>query len=279
MLKNLFIILLFSLIGFTSMAQLRVPPLSTSAAFKQTVGLTEFEVQYSRPSARGRKIFGNNNLIPYNEFWRTGANAATKITFGDDVTIEGKQFKKGAYTILTKPSETMWSVYFYSYESTNWTSYVKKEPIAVITVKGIQLQKRKETFTISIDNISIDAADLVLSWEYTDVSISIKVAVKDRVMNTIKKVMAGPGNNEYFQAALFMHETKTDLETALSYIQKVTKNNKARFFEVYREALILNDLGRNKEALTVAQRSLTLSRKAGNNDFVRLNEKLIQSLK
>ncbi len=277
--KHSIFILFFIFFTTISEAQLRVPALSTSAEFKQTIGLTEIEVKYSRPSAKGRKIFGKDGLIPYKEFWRTGANSATKITFGDDIIIGKQLLKKGAYTILTIPEENMWSIHFYPYESTNWNNYVKKEPLIVLKTSSIKSQKIKETFTISVDNIAMDSADLIFAWEYIILSVPIKVEVKDRVMDNIKKAIEGPSNNEYFQAALFMHETQIDLETALTYIQKVTKSDKALFFQVYREALILKDLGRKKEAITVAKRSLELSKAAKNNDFIRLNENLINTLR
>ncbi len=277
--KNIIITLVF-VIGFTAsiLGQVRTPALSSSAKVIQTVGLTDIEILYSRPSAKGRKIFGEDGLIPFDKFWRTGANSATKIIFSDDITIGGKALKKGSYTILSKPGVTSWDIYFYPYETGNWSSYVEKKPIAIITSTSQKMADKVETLTISLDHISMTSALLTIKWENTKVPIPIGVQVHEKVMKSIENVLSGPSDNDYFQAALYMHEAKIDLEKALMYIQKVTNGNTPRFFHVYREALILTDLNRKAEAIVSAKKSLELSKKAGNEDFVRLNQKLIKQL-
>ncbi|MBL0684506.1 DUF2911 domain-containing protein [Aquimarina mytili] len=267
------IALLFSA---TCFAQLKTPAASTSAKVIQTVGLTDIEIHYSRPSARGRSIFGADSVVLFGNLWRTGANAATKIIFGDDVTISGKELKAGAYAILTKPGASRWDIYFYPYESSNWISYVKKEPAVTISSAKTTVSDKIETFTISIDNIAMETADLVFAWEKTKVMLPIQVEVHTKTMANIEKVLAGPTTFDYYRAALYLHESGKDLNTALQYVQKATKADNPRFFQVYREALILADLGRKTEAIIAAKKSLELSKKAGNDDFVRLNEKLIK---
>lgn len=264
------------LVSMIASAQLRTPSLSPSASVKQTIGLTEVEINYSRPSARGRVVFGE--LLPYNEFWRTGANAATKITFSEAVSINGQLLKKGSYTILTTPKEHNWEINWYAYESGNWNSYVKKEPLIKINSLVERSNNYVETFEMHFEEVAIDKAVLVLEWENTLVKIPILVNEKERILKAIERTMAGPSSFEYFQAALYLHETKTDLKKALTYIQKATNSEKALFFQVTREALILKDLGKSKKALLAAKRALFLSEKAGNNNFVRINEKIISEL-
>ena len=262
----------------TAMAtgQVLAPAASPSAKAIQKVGLTDIEIQYSRPGKKGREIFGTDGLVPYGKIWRTGANAATKITFSDDVKVAGKTLSKGSYAILSKPNTGSWAVHFYPYETGNWNSYVEKEPAVVVNAKSTKTPGTVETFTISIDDISMTGAHLVFAWENTRAAIPVGVEVHERVMASIEKVMAGPKANDYFQAASYMHESGGDLKKALAYIQKATKGDNAQFFQVRREALILADLGRKKEAIAAAKRSLELSKKAGNDDFVRLNEKSIK---
>ncbi|MEW7289320.1 DUF2911 domain-containing protein [Aquimarina sp. 2304DJ70-9] len=277
MYKNLYITLTLALIvTATSFSQLKTPAASTSAKIIQTVGLTNIEIHYSRPSAKGRKIFGTDGVVLFDKLWRTGANAATKITFDDNVTVAGKELKAGAYAILTKPGASAWNIYFYPYNSGNWTSYVEKEPIATVTGNSKKVSDLVETFTISINNITMETADLIFAWENTKVTLPIKVEVHKKTMASIEKTLAGPTTFDYFRAALYLHESGKDLDTALEYIQKATKGNNPRFFQVHREALILADLGRKTEAITVAKRSLALAKKAGNDDFVRLNEESIK---
>jgi len=270
------ILFLMVITVYTSNAQIEIPALSPSSKTSQTIGLTTIDIEYSRPSKRNRTIYGENGILPYNEFWRTGANAATKITFSDDVVLFDTILKKGTYTVLTKPNDSQWKVYFYEYKSSNWNTYVNLEPIATFNTNTITLKDSLETFMIYIDQISLDSAQLAFAWDKTKILIPISVEVHQKTMANIKKVLSGPTNFEYFQAALYLHEAQQELDKALVYIQKVTKSENPLFFQVHREALILADLNRKTEAIASAKRSLELSKKAGNKDFIRLNEKFIE---
>jgi len=273
----MFKIFFISMISIVTVhAQLTVPALSPSSKTIQTVGLTEIEIQYFRPSKRDRIIFGENGIIPYNELWRTGANAATKITFSDDITIFKTPIKKGSYAILTKPGKSNWEVYFYTYTSGNWNSYVNLEPIASFSAKNIKTNDVIETLLIYIDQITLDSSQLVFSWDRSKIIVPLKFDTHKKTMASIEKTISGPTDFEYFQVALYLHEAQKDLAKALEYIQKVTKNKNALFFQVYRESLILADLNRKTEAIVAAKRSLELSKKAGNKDLVRLNERNIK---
>ncbi|MBP2831127.1 DUF2911 domain-containing protein [Aquimarina sp. U1-2] len=260
----------------TANAQLRVPALSPSSKTIQTVGLTEIEIEYSRPSKRDRTIFGEDGIIPYGELWRTGANAATKITFSDDLLISETPIKKGSYAILTKPGKNSWDLYVYSYESQNWSTYVDRTPIASFTIDRIKSNQVVETFLMYIDQITLNSAQLIFTWDTTKIVLPLKFMTHEKTMAAIYKTLSGPSTFDYFQAALYLHEAQEDLEKALTYIQKATKNENALFFQVYREALILADLDRKTEAILAAKRSLALSKKAKNKDFIRLNEKNIK---
>ncbi|WP_299433282.1 DUF2911 domain-containing protein [uncultured Aquimarina sp.] len=271
---KIFFISMISLV--TVHAQLTVPALSPSSKTTQTVGLTEIEIAYFRPSKRNRIIFGENGIIPYNELWRTGANAATKITFSDDITIFETPIKKGSYAILTKPGKSNWEIYFYTYTSGNWNSYVNLEPIASFTAKNIKTSDVIETLLIYIDQITLDSSQLVFSWDRSKIVVPLKFDTHKKTMASIEKTISGPTDFDYFQVALYLHEAQKDLDRALEYIQKVTKNKNALFFQVYRESLILADLNRKTEAIVAAKRSLELSKKAGNKDLARLNERNIK---
>lgn len=259
-------------------AQLETPDLSPAATVKQTVGLTDIEIVYSRPSVKERVIFASDGLLPFGEFWRLGANAATTFSFSRDVTISGNVLKKGNYTMLVKPNASSWEFSVYTYESTNWNEYVAQTPLFMFSASVQKINEVQESFEISIQDIASESANLEFIWERTRIIVPIKVSTIETVMASINTTMEGPTSNDYFQAALFMHENGQDLQDALAYIQNVTKTDKALFFVVHREALILADLQRNQEAIASAKRSLKLSEKAGNKDFVRFNEELIARL-
>lgn len=273
----MFRILIISIISiYATHAQITIPALSPSSSTTQTIGLTNIDIEYSRPSKRDRVIYGQNGLLPYGEFWRTGANAATKITLSDDITIQNTTIKKGVYTVLTKPGEKQWEVYFYEYQSSNWNSYINSTPITSFKADTTILTDAVETFIIYFDQINLDNAQLVFAWDTVKIKLPIRVEVHKKAMASIEKTLSGPTNFNYFQAALYLHETQQDLDKALLYIQKVTKSPNPLFFQVYREALILADLDKKEEALDAAKKSLALSKEAGNKDFIRLNEKFIE---
>lgn len=262
---------------FLSQAQVIAPALSPLSTVSQTIGLTEIEIEYFRPSVRGRRIIGNGGIIPYGEHWRTGANGVTKLTFSEDIEIAGQALKKGAYTILSVLQADTWTLHFYPYERLPWNDFVQKTPVISVTAKRQITKEIVETFYIGYENIQLDKADLVFSWENTRIKIPINASAKEKMLKRIKRTMAGPRPNDYYQAALYLHEANLNLEDALKYIQKVTKSEKATFFQVYREAVILQDLNRSKEAVVVAKRGKALAEAIGNMDFVRLNEKIIKN--
>lgn len=259
-------------------AQLETPAPSPSAKLETKVGLTDVHIAYSRPSKKGRTLFAADGLVPFNKLWRTGANQATKITFGDAVMVDGKKLDAGDYAILSKPTATSFEVMFYPYESGSWGSYREKTPAVTAKAKTTKLNHTVETFTIDVNNYTMESAHLVMMWGNMMAEVPFTVEVKDRVMADIDRMMAGPSANDYYRAASFMYEAKTDMNKALSYIQKANMLNgdSPKFWQVRREALILGELGRKKEAIEKAKMSLELAKKAGNDDYVRMNEQSIK---
>src|SRR6185436_507100 len=96
--KILFLATLFA--ANVAFAQtLNTPQPSTTQTIKQNFGLSSIELSYSRPNAKGRNVIGG--LVPFGNVWRTGANQATTLTFGDDVSIGDKKIAAGKYGLLT----------------------------------------------------------------------------------------------------------------------------------------------------------------------------------
>lgn len=259
--------------ALSAQAQLRTPAASPSAKVMQTVGLTDITVEYSRPSMRGREIFGG--IVPFGEVWRTGANAATKITFSTDVMIGEATVKAGSYAILSKPAEKAWEIMFFPYESGNWGSYVEKTPAHTFTADATASPRTKESFTIEFDGFENGVTTMTLSWDKTMVALTIDTQVDARVMAAMDKMLAGPSASEYYAMGAYLYDsgrTGKDLEKALTYVQKSTQVDNPRFWEVRKEALILAKLGKTKAAIKAATLSKELAEKAGNKDYVRMNE-------
>lgn len=254
-------------------AQIETPPPSPGSTIKQKVGLTDVTIEYSRPSMKGRSVFGTGGLVPFGEIWRTGANTATRIEFSTDVKVEGVEVKKGAYAILTKPGADAWAVHFYKHDNTNFGSYTTKTPDAAVSVKPMKSGNKVETFTMNLEGLTNTGAILQMMWDNTIVPVNISIETDKTVVANIERVMAGPSVNDFFNAATYYHESGKDLNKALEWVQKATKVKEPKFWQVRREALILADLGRKAEAIAAAKLSLDLSKAANNMDYVRMNEK------
>lgn len=257
-------------------AQISTPAPSPGSKLMQTVGLTDVTIEYSRPAVKDRKIFAADGLVPYGEVWRTGANSATKITFSDDVKVGEHELKAGAYAILTKPNAASWQVMFFPYEGANWVPYAEKEPAATLEAKTMKTGHKVENFSILIDNIGTDGADLIFAWDNTAAAVPMKMNVDKRVMANIERVLAGPSPNDYFAAASYYHQTGKDLNKALEWVQKANDTDQPRFWQVRLEALILADLNRKDDAIKAAKKSMELAEAAGNADYVRMNKKSIE---
>lgn len=271
---------LLALAFFTSTsldAQIKTPAASTFMKLSSTIGLTDVTIEYSRPSVRNRDIFAKDGLVPLGEMWRTGANKNTIITFDGDVNIGGKDVKAGSYALFTIPAADEWTIVLYK-DTENWgvpKDYDMKQEAARFMIKPEKLKNGVETFTIMLTDQSYNAANINLSWEFTSVDIPVKVDVTSAVNQQFEKMKAGPGASDYYSMASFYHESGQDLNKALEYVEKATSGDDPKFWQVRRKSLILADLGEYKKAVEAAKQSLALAQKAGNMDYVRMNEKAI----
>lgn len=270
--KNLFAVLCFVALTISAQAQIKTPAPSPSATIMQTVGLTDVTIEYSRPSAKGRTIFGENALVPNGKIWRTGANSVTKITFSSDVMIEGKELKAGKYGILTMPGASQWAVHFYTFESNSWSSYKEATPALAVMVDALKSGRMTESFTISIDDLKSDGATMHLAWAKTIIPVNISTEVDKTVMANIEKVMAGPSVADYYNAASYYFSAGKDLKQALIWMNKATDGPDKKFWQIKRKSELLAALGQTKEAIEAAKVSLDLATKAGNADYIKMNK-------
>ena len=271
--KKLLLIAAAGLMTLGSYAQIEMPAPSPSSKLEQTVGLTDVTVTYSRPSMKGRTVM--NNLVPYGKVWRTGANANTIVEFSTAVTVGGKELKAGSYALYTKPSQNSWDIYFYS-DTSNWGTpreWDDSKVAASITVNPLQMPVNVETFTITIDDLTNDGANIGIMWEKTYVGVPFGVPANKTVMASIDKVLSGPGASEYYAAATYLSSTDQSLDKAAEYMEKAMSMIKEpRFWQLRQQSLLLAKTGDKKGAIKAAQSSLAKAKEAGNADYVKLNE-------
>ncbi|HEX4852019.1 MAG TPA: DUF2911 domain-containing protein, partial [Puia sp.] len=266
--KKFFAIAIFSsLIYLSSTAQsLQTPRPSPPQYVKQDFGLSNIELSYSRPGVKGRKIFGD--LVPYGKVWRTGANNATTITFGDDVIIGGTKIPAGKYGLLTIPGENEWTIIISKQtEVTNPADYKQDQDVVRVPVKSQTLPFSVETLTISFDNVASSTCDLELLWSNTIVSLPIKTEVDSKVMDQINTVM-NKDNRPYFSAAMYYMDNGKDLNKALDWLNKAGEQDPKAFYVFYQKARCQAKMGKKQDAIQTAQQSIQLSKEANNSDYV-----------
>lgn len=274
--KKLLSLAIILSLTISATAQIQAPAPSPAAKVEQTVGLTDVTIEYSRPGVKDRDIFGD--LVPFGEVWRTGANANTKISFSDDVTIGGKELKKGTYSIYTIPNENSWEVMFYS-KTDNWgvpQDWDENKVALKAKAEVKELPTEVESFTIMVNDLENDSAKLQFMWDDTMASLPFSVPTDKKTMASIERVMGGPTANDYFAAASYYHEAGKDLEKAYEWVKKATEMaGEQAFWMLRRKSLIEADMGKKEEAIKTARKSMASAEKANNADYVKMNKESI----
>ncbi len=268
--------LLFVLISLSFQAQIKTPQPSPAAKVEQKVGLTDVTLEYSRPSMRGRTIFGD--LVPSGKLWRTGANARTKITFSTDVTINEKELKAGTYAIFTIPNKESWEIIFYTeYAGAGAPSELDESKVALRISSTVHpLGFSMETYTMGFGDLADGKSGMLyIMWEETSVGIKIEVPTEEIAMKSIDKVLAGPSGNDYFGAASYYFSTGKDINKALEWVNKAVEMNPKAFWMTRQKSLIQAKMGDKKGAIDTAKISLEVAQKAGNDDYIKMNNESI----
>ena len=275
--KKLFITAIAACSLFMAEAQLKTPAPSPTQTVKQDFALSSVELSYSRPAMKGRTIYGD--LVPFDKVWRTGANQATTLTFGEDVMIGGTKVAAGKYGLLTIPGKKEWTIIIS--KQTNVTSPAAyKEDMDVVRVMAApeKMSDKIETFTIEFANITANKCDIEIKWDNTSVTLPISADVETKVMAQIDQLM-NKDNKPYFNAAMYYMENGKDLNTALGWFDKAVEAQPSAFWIHHQRANCLAKLGKKADAKMAAEKSIELAAAAKNDDYVKLNEKLLKELK
>ncbi|MDQ8183198.1 DUF2911 domain-containing protein [Pelagicoccus sp. SDUM812005] len=268
-------------LALNAAAQLKTPAASPHSLLEQTVGLTEVAIDYSRPSVKGREIFGG--LVPYGQVWRTGANQPSKISFSDEVTLGGETIPAGQYALYTIPGRDQWTVIVY--KSTDlWGAmgYDPKGDLVRFVVKPTQLSSPVESMTFTIDALRNDGAVLNLDWDRTRISMPLQVPTEQKVMAQIESLKGTPAFEKpgaLFNAATFYHESGKDLQTALEWVSKACELSERPAYWMYaRKARIEMDLGLKAAAKASAEKTLELATAGGNPDYQKIARDMLAQL-
>ena len=274
-------LIIFALLIFSfSFSQINTPQPSPLAQIEQIVGLTEIEVEYSRPSMRGREIFGN--LVPYNRIWRTGANASTKISFSTNVEINGQMVEAGKYSVFTVPNEPQWEFILYDDTSVRGVPRDWDDKNVVLTTM-VETKKHPdpisiETFTISFDALNNNYAVMSMMWDDVYVPVTINVPTRDVVEKNIQKVMSeDPTSSDYYAAAVYYMQENVNLSMAVKWMDKAMEmSENPQFWQLRQQSLIYAANGDLKGAIRIAKKSLEAAKAANNQDYIKMNKDSIK---
>lgn len=262
----------------TTAQKITVPAPSPLQTVIQKFGLGEVTIEYSRPAVKGRKIFGD--VVPYGKIWRTGANATTKITFTDEVKLEGNTVKPGTYGLYTIPNKDSWEIMLYKDLTLNGNvgDYKTENEVLRFKVKPMNIPLKMESLMINIGDLSATEAKLTLLWENTVVPIKMTTDIDARVMQSIDESMKSE-KPEYFRAASYYFDNNKDLKKALEWVTKATEENPTAFYMFNLKARIEYKLGDKAAGKADAEKSIALAKEAKNDDYVALGNKLLSENK
>lgn len=271
--KKVILSSLLTVFSLVSSAQIKTPKPSPAATLKQNVGLTEITVNYSRPSLKGRKAFGN--LVPFESLWRTGANNNTTVQFTTPVTVGKSSLEAGTYAVYSRPGKSSWEVIFYK-DTDNWglpKQWDKSKVAASVKVNTVAYPVTVESFTIAVNNLTTDSADLIIMWENTYVAIPVKTPANKTILADIENtIKASPNADDYYTAAVYLSSTDQNIGKANTYMKKAMELIKEpKYWQLRQQSLILAKIGDTKGAIVAAKESLKKATKDGNKDYIKLN--------
>jgi hypothetical protein len=263
-------------------AQISMPAPSPLSTVTQRVGLTDITIKYSRPSVKGRKVFGE--VVGYGKPWRTGANQSTIITFKDDVTVEGTKIPAGDYALYTIPAENEWTVVLNKNTKLggNTGDYKQEEDVARFKVKPTKTNDKTETFTINFSDLTPATANVELLWENTSAKFKITSEVESKVMAQIQEKVVNGGATVapemYSSAAVYYLDNNKDPKQALDWIKKANEKD-PKFWNMHTQAKLEAKNKDYKNAIKSAEKSKELAKAAKNDDYVRMNDEKIAEWK
>jgi tetratricopeptide (TPR) repeat protein len=240
-----------------------LPQPSPTATLSQRVGLTDFTIEYSRPSSKDREIFGA--LVPFDKLWRTGANKATKVSFNAPVMFGKKLVPAGDYSLFTIPSQAMWTIIL-NKETELWGTGDYNADMNVVSLEVKPMKAPSvESFTIDINELRNESALITLHWQNTLVAIPIKVQTNEKAMANIKMAISDAKDDDkwkvYRNAANYYNNNGIQPEMALEYINQSVALNKDSWYSFYLQSEILASLNKYAEASKAAALSLNVGQK------------------
>jgi hypothetical protein len=271
--------MLFACLSYKAYAQVpRIPEASSTQTLIQDFGLGKITITYSRPNVKDRKIFGGIN--PWGEVWRTGANAATVITFTEKVLIEGNSVPAGSYSLFSIPEKNEWTIILNKVVK-QWGaySYKQSEDFVRFKVKPIRVSEKRETFTMQFANSTTKASDLYLVWDHTAAAIHFETDDDAKITANIDELMKGDRKPYYFNAIQYYYENHKDVDKALGWVYEAEKvDPKGPWYKLWKSRLLLRK-GDKAGAIAAAEEGIAISKTTKDDEYERLNQQALDQAK
>ena len=271
------VLFLSFLISVSAFSQgIKTPAPSPTQTMKQDFALSSIEITYSRPMVKGRTIFGD--VVPFGKIWRTGANGATKVTFGEDVKVGGMAVKAGSYALYSVPDKSEREIIINKGANNGGLNgYKAEDDVARFKVKSMNLPMSIESFTVIIGDVSASTANIQIMWANTAVTIPVEADIDSKIMKQIDGAM-NVDNRPYFAAASYYFDAGKDMSKALDWANKAIEEQPKAYWIVHLKAKIQAKMGDKVNAKATALKGIELAKEGKNDDYVALNEKLIKTL-
>lgn len=234
-----------------------LPQASPKGKVEQAIGLTHISIEYSRPSVKGRKIFGE--LVPFNEVWRLGANAATTITTDQYLKFGDQLLNPGTYAMFATPAEEKWVISFNSnYEQWGTGDYDQEKNVVTLDVE-IAESSFTETLEIGINDITMNSGSITISWDQVMIALPFKVETKAQAKKNIEEAIEkGVDLDKVHYNAARYYLTLEDYKTAMSHIDKSIELKEAHN-NLFYKARILVATGDKSKAIEFGKKALKLA--------------------
>lgn len=257
-------------------AQLSLPEPSPPTTVKQKIGFTDLTIDYSRPAVKGRTVFGG--LVPYDKLWRTGASDATILTTTDAIRVAGKPLPAGSYSLLSIPGREQWTIILNKHVGGHGLDgYDEKNDVLRFSVKADSSARFYETFTIEVQDLVRNGANIYLNWASTSVHFPVMSNADERITAEIMERINGKKEDKpglYYQAALYYFDQEKDTKQAVSWAAKAVALKPA-FNYLHLQAKLLARSGDYKGAIAAARQSAAVAQQEKFADYVTLNKRLI----
>lgn len=258
--KSISVLVLSFLMAWSVSAQeFNMPLASPLVKVEQNFSTSYINLEYSRPAVKDRKVFGE--MIPFGDVWRTGANATSKVSFGEELIIAGQAVKPGTYSLYTIPGEKEWTVMLNT-DLDNWGAdgYDESKNVMKANIPVVKLRENQESFLLNVEDITTTSANLVLAWADTKIEIPIRADNHDRIMEYFAKELKGK-NPPYMRAASYYLANNVKLDEAAKYMEMAIKESPEAYYMYWTQAQILEKLGKKDDALKSAKVAAEMAKK------------------